>query len=653
MLMSHQPTTPSSSAYRRAQDYVQERPLWRVPNVEMLTKRTLALRVVLLMAFLSFAGRLWYLQVYNHQRFEAAARLNRVRRVPLPPPRGIIFDRNGKVLATSRCVYNVAIVPAALPDDRREEVLRRLAFLLRKSPQEVTDVFDATLGRPFEPVTIAENVDARTVVAVEENRPRLPGVLIVTHIARNYVNGRFAAHLLGHIGEVTQEELDRRKSRDVRSGDLVGKLGVERQFDAYLIGARGSELVEVNASGQPVRTIGRVPQKPGRSVFLTIDASLQRAAEDGLNATGRPGAVAVVNVRNGDVLALASKPDFDPNQFGNRIPTEVWRALNEDKRHPLYNRAIAGLNPPGSTFKLMTAIAGLERGAITPHTPYVCPGGLHVGRYFKRCWKVHGACDLYKAIAASCDVYFYHISRRIGPDAIANVAKRFGLGQKTGIDLAGEAAGLIPTPAWKKKRWKQEWFGGDTLNMSIGQGYVQTTPLQMACMTAAIANGGTFYRPHLLKKVVADKGKLVMRYEPQGRSTHTDLRFIDLVRQGMRDAVIAPGGTAHVMNMPQVTVAGKTGSAEDARTAKSHAWFVCFAPYENPQLALCVMLEAAGHGGTEAAPIARKILEVAFQKNRPCAVGAPRRMKMTAWDAVVVGAIDQFGILCRRFSREQ
>lgn len=612
MPMSNPPVSPSSSAYRRAQDYVPERPLWRVPNVEMLTKRTLALRVALLLAFLSFAARLWYWQVYRHDHFAAAARANRVRRVPLPPPRGIIFDRHGKVLTTSRCVNNVAIVPAALPDDRREEVLRRLAFLLRKSPQEVTDVFDATLGRPFEPVTIAENVDMRTVVAVEENRPRLPGVLIVTNIARHYVNGRFAAHLLGHIGEVTPEELERRQRRDVRPGDLVGKLGVERQFDVYLVGARGSEWVEVNASGQPVRTIGRSPQKTGQSVFLTIDARLQRAAEEGLNAAGRPGAVAVVDVRNGEVLALASKPDFDPNQFGHRIPSALWWALMKDERRPLYNRAIAGLNPPGSTFKLITALAGLERGAITPHTTYVCPGGLHIGRYFKRCWKAHGACDLYKAIAASCDVYFYHVSRRVGPDAIAHVARRFGLGQKTGIDLAGEAAGLIPTPAWKKKRWRQEWFGGDTLNMSIGQGYVQTTPLQMACLTAAIANGGTYYRPHLLKKVVADRGKLVLRYEPQGRSVHTALRFIDIVRQGMRDAVIAPGGTAHLMNMPQVTVAGKTGSAEDARTEKSHAWFVCFAPYENPQIALCVMLEAAGHGGTEAAPIAKKILEVAF-----------------------------------------
>jgi len=612
--MSPQPPAPSSSAYRRAQDYVQERPLWRVPNMEMLTKRTLALRVALVLAFLSFAARLWYLQIYHHRRFAAAARANRVRRVPLPPPRGIVFDRHGEVLTTSRCVYNVALVPAALPDNRREEVLRRLAFLLRQPPQQVTDVFDATLGRPFEPVTIAENVDVNTVVTVEENRPRLPGVLVVTSIARHYVNGRFAAHLLGYIGEVTPEELDRRRGRDVRPGDLVGKLGVEREFDAYLVGARGSELVEVDASGQPVRPIGHAPPKPGQRVFLTIDARWQRAAEEGLNATGRPGAVAVVDVRNGDVLALASKPDFDPNQFGHRIPTAVWRALNEDKRHPLYNRAIAGLNPPGSTFKLMTAIAGLERGAITPNTTYVCPGGLHVGRYFKRCWKVHGACNLSKAIAASCDVYFYYVSRRVGPDAIAHVARRFGLGQKTGIDLAGEAAGLIPTPAWKKKRWKQGWFGGDTLNLAIGQGYVQTTPLQMACMTAAIANGGTFYRPHLLKKVVTDRGKLVMRTAPHGRSTHTDLRCLDLVRQGMRDAVIAPGGTAHVMNMPQVTVAGKTGSAEDARTEKSHAWFVCFAPYENPQVALCVMLEAAGHGGTEAAPIAKKILEVAFPK---------------------------------------
>jgi penicillin-binding protein 2 len=567
------------------------------------------------MAFFSFVARLWFLQVYSHPKFEAASRLNRVRRVPLPPPRGIVFDRNGKVLATSRCVYTVAIVPAALPDDRREDVLKRLAFLLRQNQQEVTDIFDASLGRTFEPVTIAENVDTNTLVAVEENRPRLPGVLVVTNIARNYVNGRFAAHLLGHIGEVTQEQLNRKGNRDVRPGDLVGKLGVEREFDVHLVGARGNELVEVNASGQPVRTLGHTPQKPGHSVYLTIDARLQRAAEEGLKAARRPGAVAVVDVRNGDVLALASQPDFNPNQFGNRIPENLWRSLNKNKEHPLYNRPIAGMNPPGSTFKLITAMAGLERGAITPGTTYVCSGGLRIGRYFKRCWRAHGACNLYQAIAGSCDTYFYNVSRRVGPDAIADVAHRFGLGRKTGVDLAGERAGLMPTPAWKKRRWKQEWFGGDTLNMGIGQGYVLATPLQMACLTAAFANGGTFYQPHLLKKVVDGKDKLVARFEPRPRSVETSERFLEIVRQGMRQVVIGPTGTAHLMNIPQVTVAGKTGSAEEARSEKSHAWFICFAPYERPQVALCVMLENAGHGGTEAAPIAKKILEVAFGKS--------------------------------------
>jgi penicillin-binding protein 2 len=260
-------------------------------------------------------------------------------------------------------------------------------------------------------------------------------------------------------------------------------------------------------------------------------------------------------------------------------------------------------------------MAGLERGAITPGTTYVCSGGLRIGRYFKRCWRAHGACNLYQAIAGSCDTYFYNVSRRVGPDAIADVAHRFGLGRKTGVDLAGERAGLMPTPAWKKRRWKQEWFGGDTLNMGIGQGYVLATPLQMACLTAAFANGGTFYQPHLLKKVVDGKDKLVARFEPRPRSVETSERFLEIVRQGMRQVVIGPTGTAHLMNIPQVTVAGKTGSAEEARSEKSHAWFICFAPYERPQVALCVMLENAGHGGTEAAPIAKKILEVAFGKS--------------------------------------
>jgi penicillin-binding protein 2 len=612
MSVQTKPTRPSRRY--RPPEYVEERLIWRAPDVAILARRTLALRLILGLGFIALTARLWYMQVYSRERYEALAQQNRVRRVPMPMPRGIIFDRNGKVLATSRCIYNVAIVPAALPDGQRERVFKHLAALLKKPPQDIIDTFDTGARRAFEPVTVAENVDMNTLIAVEESRPHLPGVLVITNIARKYVNGQFAAHVLGHIGEVTRRELERRHRLDLRLGDMVGKMGVEKEFDVHLVGERGSELVEVNAGGRPVRSLGRKAAKPAPNVFLTLDAKLQRAAEEGLKANGQPGAVAVVDVRNGDVLALASRPDFNPDKFGNHIPRDLWRALNQRADRPLYNRAIAGLNAPGSTFKMITAIAGLESGAITPNSTFVCPGGLRLGRYYKRCWRAHGACNLYRAIAGSCDVYFYHVSRRAGADAIARVANRFGLGVKTGVDLAGERAGLIPTPAWKKERYEQEWFTGDTLNTAIGQGYVQATPLQMACMTAAIANGGTYYRPHLLKKVVESDGQTTTIYPPQGRSVRTDAKILEIVRVGMRQVVIGGSGTARSMNIPQVTVAGKTGSAEEGRGEKSHAWFLCFAPYETPRVAVCVMLENAGHGGTEAAPIARKILEAAFGK---------------------------------------
>jgi penicillin-binding protein 2 len=439
----------------------------------------------------------------------------------------------------------------------------------------------------------------------------LPGIIVLEEPVRVYPHRTLAAHVLGHVGAVTDEELESRP--DLQLFDWTGKMGIERVYDRYLQGEHGREVMEVDALGAPIRRLRREPARAGQTLVLTLDARLQAVAERALQ--GKRGAVVALDPKTGEVLALASSPSFDPNWFSTGIKPERWRWLISHPAHPLQNRAIATTHPPGSTFKIVTAVAALMFGKVTPSTRIPCGGGRVVGRRFFRCWRRHATLDLEHAIGQSCDSYFYTLGLAVGPDRLAQVARLMGLGEKTGIDLPGESSGVIPTPAWKRHRYRERWYGGDTANMAIGQGYVAVTPLQMALVACAVANKGVVMRPHLLKERRDAQGRVIAKTTPKVlHRLPAPPSVWETVKRGMLAAVYSPGGTAGRLRDLPIQVAGKTGSSEHRKGAKTHAWFIAFAPADRPQIALCVMVEESGHGGEVAVPIAKEILAAFAQR---------------------------------------
>ncbi len=607
---------------------------WDVADAPKIRRRALTVTVFLGAAFFALLARLWFLQVVEGSQFIALAQRNRIARVPFPAPRGLILDKNGAIMATSRSLHSVALVPGTLPSKKREaeqraKLLGTLSFLLGTSaPAIEVQLSEASErgGRFYDPVTIAEDVDLKTITLIEENRPRLgSSVLITDDLRRLYPQGNLAAHVLGYTGLVTRRDLTRAEEagQDLKFDDKIGKSGLERQYNALLMGQRGAQEYEVDARGRPQRPRGRVEDIPGATLRLTLDMKLQRAAEKALGKARNNGALAAIDPRTGAVLALASRPTFNPNIFS--LPKKqfnpIYRQIVANPGKPLLDRPVVSRFPPGSTFKLITASAGLEKGVITPGFNVTCNGGMKMGRWFG-CWATHGAgIDLSDSLTKSCDVFYYQAALRMGnsessgPTYLAEVARRFGLGRDTGIDLPSDEAGLVPDPAWRAKVNKTRpdlarWFPGNTLNMSIGQGDVLATPLQMALATGAVANGGTLWKPHILSEAVDKSGKVLQKAKPQGESVGISAKNLALVRQGLREVVTK--GTGKACALPNVNVAGKTGSAEDANKVLPHAWWVCYAPAEKPTIAIAVMIENAGHGSENAVPVAKAVLEAAF-----------------------------------------
>jgi penicillin-binding protein 2 len=634
---------------------IEEKSGWSILDPTCVKHRVWIATAVLLLAFLGLLVRLWYLQVAEGASFLAQAQRNRVRRVPLPAPRGLILDRSGKVLATSRATHSIAVIPAALPSRKHEpqeraKLLGTLGYLLKISPREIESILDDALdprkghAQRYDPVRIADSVDLKTITLIEENKPRLgTAVLVTNEITRYYPSGSFAAHVLGYTGIASARDIEKSekaaardpKARKLRFDDTVGIMGVEDEYDALLAGTPGNALYEVDAKLQPTRRLETIPEKAGNTLTLALNAKIQQATEKALGNARNAGAAVAIDVRNGEVLALASSPTFDPNIFSlsrrdPRRTREIKRLFESNlpekqrSRKYLYNRAATSHYAPGSTFKMITGAAGLEKGAITPHTTFFCAGGMRLGRWFG-CWGTHSTQNFYGAFAHSCDVYFYQTALRLGnpessgPAHLAQIARQFGLGHKTGIDLPTDGSGLIPDPDWRRRINKTRpdlarWFPGNTLNMSIGQGDVLATPLQMAVVTAAVANGGTLWTPHLMKTIRDRNGKIIESFKPKGRDVGIRPEYLADVRRGMRQVVTA--GTGKGVALPQVTVAGKTGSAEDDNHGLPHAWWVCFAPYEKPEIAIAVIVENSGHGSENAGPVAKKMLEAAFPSKR-------------------------------------
>ncbi|MFQ6110753.1 MAG: penicillin-binding protein 2, partial [Nitrospinota bacterium] len=474
----------------------------------------------------------------------------------------------------------------------------------------------------FKPTLIAADIDRRAVAYLEEHRLELPGVRVEAVPRRRYPLGSLGSHFLGHLGEITEGYLRQSANGDYRQGDIIGVYGLERDFERYLKGTKGFKRVEVDAYGRELRLLFNKDQIPGNTLILTIDLELQKRAAELFSPY--QGALIAMDPRNGQILAMVSNPSFDPNLFAGGISRENWQKLMRNPLHPLHNRALQGQYPPGSVYKIVVAAAGLEEGVITPDTTIYDPGYFYFGRRTYRDWKPggHGIVDLKKAIRESCDVYFYRLGQKLGIDRMARYARGFGLGKKTGLSMRDEREGVVPSRKWKRAARGEPWYPGETISAAIGQGFNLVTPIQLLNVMASVANGGTLYRPHLVQRVLSPEGREVYRARPEvlGRLP-VRARNLRLIQEALRAVVNERGGTAFRARLKEVVVAGKTGTAQVMRLRRrggqdklpreqrDHGWFVAYAPFENPSIAVIVFVEHGGKHGAYYAPLAMKLIQ--------------------------------------------
>lgn len=586
-------------------------------------RRRLNVSIALALLLISLlAGRLWKLQVLDGEDNRRVSEENRIRIRRVQATRGTILDRLGRVLVDSRASYDAVLVPEDVPN--MPATVEALSQYLKQGTSETQAILHQNKGqKPFQEIVIKRDLDREELVALETHQLETPGVSIRVTPRRSYPLGPVLAHVLGYVGEVNQEEIER--DPGYRPGDLTGKAGLERIWERQLRGTNGGQEIEVDALGRELRVLHEVAEVPGSTLVLTIDLDLQHAAENALG--DRVGSIVALDPRNGETLAIVNHPSFDPNIFARGVRQSEWKELSENPRHPLTHRAIHGQYPPGSTFKIVMAAAALAEGIINPFTSIHCGGGLQFGNHYFRCWKKggHGSVGVHEALVQSCDTFFYQVGQRIGIDTIASYARAFGLGLPTGIALEHEKAGIIPDSEWKKQRFGEPWYAGETLSVSIGQGYVTTTPLQLAQMIATTATG-VRYRPRLVGRIERPEGEVIERFPPEEEG-RLDMRktALELVRAGLADVVAR--GTGKNARLDDVAVAGKTGTSQVVRLGhervkatelpwqeRDHAWFVAYAPVEDPKIAVAALVEhAEGGGGAVAAPVAREVLDRYFQ----------------------------------------
>lgn len=622
--------------------------------------RIILFQIVIVVTFAVLVHRLWRLQIVQAAKYQVQADANRFRLVTVDAPRGVIYDRQGRLLVRNIPSYTVSIVPAALPQDSdsRMATLSRLAQLLGMpvsvqtasagplsggTQRGIEEILKRGTVSPYMPVAIKANVDKQVAFLIEEEHLYLPGVIIEVQPRREYPSGALVSHVLGFMGPIPAENADyylKQADEDYSLTDRVGLMGVEATYEKKLRGRKGMKHIEVDAFEREVSTLAIDPPEPGQSLVLTLDLDLQRAAEDALREGMRrvnstAGVVIAMNPQTGEILAMVSLPSYDNNLFARGISVEDYMLLSADPERPLVNHAIGGQYPPGSTFKIIPAAAALQERVIDTGTSVRCTGELLLpNQYFPddpakaqpfRCWATygHGTLRVVDAIAQSCDVFFYVVGGGfkdfdgLGMERLRQYARAFGFGERTTVALPGESVGLVPDDRWKRVNYGEPWVTGDTYNAAIGQGFVLVTPLQLLNATAAVANGGTLYRPQIVRQVLDGRGEVVEELSPEIlRTVPVSARNLEIVREGMRAAVTR--GTAHRVNLAGVAVAGKTGTAEyfgprDAQgNLPTHAWFTAFAPYEDPQIALVVFVSGGHEGAKVAVPIAAKILRMYF-----------------------------------------
>jgi penicillin-binding protein 2 len=588
-----------------------------------LTLRLTVIQYIIAVLFAALAVGFWIFQIAEHEKFAEMAAENHQRRLPLPAPRGVLFDRNGKILVDNQNSFNIAL----LREQTRnlDQTLHTLAVATGADEAQLRETVSRRRKDPsYRPIVLIENASREQVIAVRARRWELPGIEARQVPARRYPGSDMGAHLFGYVTEVTEAQLQKAEYSGVESGDLVGQAGIELAYNKMLMGSEGSRAVVVNSLGREIEELEKQEPVEGRRLQLTIDADLQKATDDAFIASGFNGAAVVVDPRTGEVLSFTSRPAYDPNAFSAGIDKKTWLDLNTSELRPLQNRALQGRYSPGSTFKMAVGLAGLEEGVITPSFQVHCSGSATFYGHRFGCWKKggHGTVDLRRAIEQSCDVYFYTVGNMLGVDRINKWATLFGLGVRSNIDLPNELVGLVPSTEWKKTQKESKWYAGETISVAIGQGQVAVTPVSMAVYAATLANGGTRITPHLLKAVDDGSGlKPVPPPPPQSKVDVTPEK-LQAIRDGMW-GVVNGGGTGGRARIEGHDVCGKTGTAQvisnkgriaagrSARDLRDNGWFVFFAPRDNPEIAGVVFLEHGIHG-PNAAALAHHILATHF-----------------------------------------
>lgn len=575
-------------------------------------KRLNDLFVLVIICFFILFVNLWYLQVIRGYEYRQRAMNNCIRSLVEEAARGEVYDQQGKLLVTNRPAVNLSVIPAEI--NSYQSFSEVLGSIIPADIYSIQGNLEKSNQNSFKAQTIKRDLDKNQIIAIEEQRYKLKGSLLNIQPERKYLYQDLAAHILGYVNEISLEELSNDYFSHLSGGDIIGKAGIERTYDAFLRGIKGNKEVEVDALGREITTLQFKEPIPGNDVHLTIHSDLQKYIQDLM--TDKKGAVIVSEPSTGKVLSMVSQPTYNPNIFTQQISETDWQEIVLSEDNILCNRSIQGVYPPGSVFKLITAIAALEEGIVQLDDHVYCPGSFRLGEMVFRCWREtgHGQQTIREAIANSCNVFFYTMGQKLGIDTLNRYARMFGLGEKTGVDLPGELSGLVPSQDWKRRTFNVAWYPGDTINMSIGQGYLLVTPLQIHNMACIIANEGSFFKPFHVEKITDPSGQLIQENKPVLVSqTGISRETFRIVKEGMRNVILK--GTGWKANIDEIPLAGKTGTAQNPQ-GENHGWFVGFAPVENPEICVTVFVEHGGDGSEAAAPLAGQIIQEYFQIKR-------------------------------------
>ncbi len=578
-------------------------------NKELNQKRLSDLFILIIICFVILVVNLWYLQVIRGEEYKQRSLNNCIRSLVEEAPRGEVYDQKGELLVTNRPAVNFSIIPAEIED--YHSLSNGLSSVVPLEESYMIEKIQQLKQSPFQAQTVKRDLEKEQIIAIEEQKYKFKGTLLTVQPERKYLYHDLAAHVLGYVNEISEEELKSSSYSHLAGGDMIGKTGLEKYYDSYLRGEKGSKEVEVDALGREVMTLQSRAPIAGNDIYLTIHSDLQQYIQSIMFE--HKGAAIVSEPYTGRILAMVSQPSYDPNFFTQQISLQAWQEIAQSKENVLCNRNIQGIYPPGSVFKLITAIAALEENMIDLNTKVYCPGYFELGNLTFKCWRDpgHGYQTIVDAIANSCNIFFYTMGQKLGIDNLSHYARMFGLGEKTEIDLPGELAGLVPSQDWKRKTFNQVWYPGDNINLSIGQGYLLATPLQIHNMVCAIASEGLMYRPFHVEKIISQSGAIIKKYEPELiRKIDISTETFRIVKEGMRKVI--EKGTGYQANIEEVELAGKTGTAQNPQ-GENHAWFIAFAPYQNPEICVTVFVEHGGDGSQAAAPIAGNILRKYFQ----------------------------------------